>query len=207
MVLPLTQALNRLRGLSKGSEVWCLMRFDRVDYLSSVFWSTAEETGNIYVPENPGANTVKRDRKGVIRTMKDGAPQGAENGHTWRISQSNVTFIEAHHAEEYLCQKFDAEVAEYVKKRGHEPTLVEIYLKWSPCSQSSGGVPLGCGNKLINLVNTHPNISKWIVYYDKLYTGEGEGAARIMIAQMNGHAKIKVFDYQIATGMLISSKS
>ncbi len=218
MGLTLNDALQRVRGIALGQEVWCIVRFDKVDETMEVFWSTPHTTGSIARPmvrvdqepenemlldakNNVRTEKVDRDIYGVKIGVSDQVPLGvmtttkkikAKPG-MWGIAEPNVMLLPAKHAEEYLFEQFPGILASVKRRLGERPKLVEIYVRYSPCLAVSNALPhapTGCSNKLIALANHYPKIEHWDVFYDAPYTGEGDAAMLKSVSQIKDHPRM-----------------
>ncbi|WP_146114700.1 hypothetical protein [Pseudomonas frederiksbergensis] len=104
------------------------------------------------------------------------------------------------HAEMQMIRGFQESVVQY----GAIPYLVEIFISRSPCSRSqafnvAGHVyPVGCGRKILELVNVYPAVSVWKVVYNQVFSGsrnapdeEATAQAEFMINRLNQHPRVE----------------
>lgn len=84
------------------------------------------------------------------------------------------------------------------------PYLVEIFISRSPCSRSpqfavaGHNYPIGCGKKILELVQQSPNVSVWKVVYDAVFNGsraapdlQATAQAEQTIGILNRHPRLE----------------
>ena len=175
-MVSLNTSLSRLRGqmgpIAFGdAEDWCVLRLDRDDQTLEVYWSE---------PNAPYRLTS--------------ASQNDPGGGAYRGWGG--------HAEMNLIRDFQ----NVLTSHGRVPDLVEIFISRSPCARSPlftvGGqqYPVGCGKKLLKLVELNPRVNVWKVVYDEVFSGSrtavvpdvaAQAQAEHMIRLLNRHPRVE----------------
>ncbi len=89
------------------------------------------------------------------------------------------------HAEEHLCLEFPRIYNAYVASHGAPPTVVDIFIRFSPCgTQSTHLHPAGCTPKLLNLVLDYPQVPWWNVYFERIHGNNNHGTVNASVTAM-----------------------